>query len=269
MIDDRVHVPPAGPYADPLEPQDLPTESPYQEIDALCRFNRRLISASGAEEIIQAILSTIAETEADGCVIARFHLAQETGCEADAITLLGAWDRDAEPHILPGFLCCAPGNTLPLTTSSSVRIMEDITQVGASSAEGYESLFPWTSGAVMSIPLRVGARTIGVMMIRRARPGPLSPTTIPVYEILGYQAALALDRLWLLEEAQRRATEEETVSRITAQMHETLDIDLVLRTAVREIATAFHIPRVEVRMATRTNGPESQPSQVETGGKPC
>lgn len=255
---DRVSAPPADQFADSPKPQDPLTGSTFQEFDSVCRFSRRLTSATSAEEIIQTILSAIAETEADGCVIARFDFAQETGCAADAITL---WDRQANlPLRLPW---PAPGTTLPLTELSSVRIIEDMTQ------EGYEPLFPWKDGAAISIPLRVGARTIGVMVIRRARPGPFSSMAISAYEILAHQAAMALDRLWLLEEAQRRAAEEEMVSRITARMHETLDIDLVLRTAVREIATAFHIPRVEVRMATRANGPEDRLGQAETGGEPC
>lgn len=267
MIDDRVPVPPPDALADSPEPPELPTERPCQEFDALRRFSRRLTSAASAEEVIQAILSTIAETEADGCVIARFDLAREKGHEGDTVTPLGAWDRQA--HIPLGLLWPAPGNTLPLTAFSSVHIIEDVARVDGFPAEGYERLFPWKDGAAISVPLHVGARTTGVIMIRRARPGPFSFTTVCVYEILGYQAAMALDRLWLLEEAQRRAAEEEIASRITAQMHETLDIDLVLRTAVREIAAAFHIPKVEVRMATRTNGPENELGQVETGGEPC
>lgn len=245
-----------------------PQESaPFEPIDSLYRLSHRLTTAVTAEEIVQILLTTIAETDADGWVIARFDFAQETGDEADAITPLGAWCRDAVAQLPIGRPFQAPGNYLPLTTFSVSRITEDMTQAPGFPAKGYEFLLPLKNGAAISIPLRIEARTMGIMIVQRARPGPLSSATARFYEIVADQAAVALDRARLYEEVQRRIAEEEVLSRITAQMHETLDLDLVLQTAIREIATAFHIPKVEVRMATGANRPENRHSQAEPGGE--
>jgi PAS domain S-box-containing protein len=62
------------------------------------------------------------------------------------------------------------------------------------------------------------------------------------------QLALALENARLLEETQRRAARERLVGEITAHMRETLDVDSVLETAVREIGRALNIAEIEVRM---------------------
>jgi GAF domain-containing protein len=78
-------------------------------------------------------------------------------------------------------------------------------------------------------------------------------------EGLAEQMGQALESARLYQDTQRRAARERMVSEITARMRETLDVDTVLRTAIREMGTALGIPRVEVRMATGGN-----PGQART-----
>ncbi len=58
----------------------------------------------------------------------------------------------------------------------------------------------------------------------------------------------AVYRARLYEDARRRATREQLVSEVTARMRESLDMDTVLQTAIREIGDALGIAEVEVRM---------------------
>jgi hypothetical protein len=77
-------------------------------------------------------------------------------------------------------------------------------------------------------------------------------------EAVSRQLALALENARLLEDTQRRAAREQLIGDITARMRETLDMETVLKTAIREIGDALGLARVEVRMtdelAQRGNG---------------
>jgi PAS domain S-box-containing protein len=77
-----------------------------------------------------------------------------------------------------------------------------------------------------------------------------SPEDLAVVEAVTNQVALALENARLLEEAQRRASRERLASAVTARMRETLDMDTVLQTAIREMGEALGIAEVEVRMGS-------------------
>jgi PAS domain S-box-containing protein len=72
------------------------------------------------------------------------------------------------------------------------------------------------------------------------------------------QLALALENARLLEETQRRAARERLTGEISARMRETLDVDTVLETAIREIGQALNIAEIEVRMESGERAPQSE-----------
>jgi GAF domain-containing protein/HAMP domain-containing protein len=78
--------------------------------------------------------------------------------------------------------------------------------------------------------------------------------------------ALAAENLRLLEETRRRAAQERLVGEVTAQVRQTLDVDSVLRTAVREMAAALGVAKVEVRMGRQE--PVRQEQAAQQGGQP-
>jgi GAF domain-containing protein/HAMP domain-containing protein len=78
--------------------------------------------------------------------------------------------------------------------------------------------------------------------------------------------ALAAENLRLLEETRRRAAQERLVGEVTAQVRQTLDVDSVLRTAVREMAAALGVAKVEVRMGRQE--PIRQEQAAQPGGQP-
>jgi nitrate/nitrite-specific signal transduction histidine kinase len=103
----------------------------------------------------------------------------------------------------------------------------------------------------LAVPISLRDQILGSVVLRR-EPGQdaWSPQELRMVEEVGTQIAMALEYARLLEDTQRRAARERLVGEITARMRETLDVDTVLRTAIREMGTALGIPRVEVRMAT-------------------
>jgi len=60
--------------------------------------------------------------------------------------------------------------------------------------------------------------------------------------------ALAAENLRLLDETRRRAAQEQLVGEVTTRMRQTLDVDVVLDTAVNEIARVMGLAALDLRL---------------------
>ena len=213
----------------------------------LYRASRRLALAVTTEDIVQAIVDSVAETEASGCAIVRLRVSPGGGIE-DAL-LLGNWNQRGEMRHPVGASLAASAGQIPLNRLSSLWAVEDTALEEDGLHDMRQFLSQFGGRAFVNLPLHAAGRIIGFVHVYRAEPGPFSPVSIRLYETLADQAAVALEGARLLDEAQRRAAREQTLSRATARMRETLDADTVLRTAVTEIAGALGLAALDLRLA--------------------
>ncbi len=105
--------------------------------------------------------------------------------------------------------------------------------------------------SVLAIPLQVREQTIGALgFYKEAADGGRTWTAeeTELLETLVQQLGVALESAQLFEETQRRAAEERILGEVTARMRETLDMNTVLQTAIREIGDVLNIAEVEVRL---------------------
>ncbi|HET90432.1 MAG TPA: GAF domain-containing protein [Chloroflexi bacterium] len=102
-------------------------------------------------------------------------------------------------------------------------------------------------------PIHLRGQTLGSITLRQsAEDAPWSDEETALVEELSTQIGLALDNARLLEETQQRAEQEKLIGDITARVRETLDVDTVLQTAIREIGQALGLAEIEVRMGEIT-----------------
>lgn len=214
----------------------------------LFRVSRRLASAVTTDDIVQVMLASIAETEADGCAVARLTISPDG--EVESATFLGNWDRRGASQFPVGVTLPASAWPVPLERIASFWIIEDITQEKDDLDDMRQLLARFGGRGFVNVPLRVAGRMVGFVSIHRYEAGPFSPVSIRLYETLADQAAVALEVARLLDEAQRRAVREQTISRVSARMRETLDTDTVLKTAVDEIAGALGLAALDLRLGT-------------------
>jgi len=103
----------------------------------------------------------------------------------------------------------------------------------------------------LAVPLKVRDRVIGVVDGRKPRDsGAWTTEEIQLLEELTEQVGLTLESARLYQDSQRRAAREQLTGEITARMRETLDVDTVLKTAVREIGEALGLHDVTIRLET-------------------
>ena len=106
-----------------------------------------------------------------------------------------------------------------------------------------------TTGSRLAIPVRVRDKIVGVLGFRKGGAGKgWSPDEISLLEDFAEQLGVTLESARLYEETRRRAAQEQLTSQITARMRETLDVETVLQTAVREIGEALQLHDLAIQL---------------------
>lgn len=121
--------------------------------------------------------------------------------------------------------------------------------------------------STLSMPIEVGGEVVGVLGFRKGEVDEAwTAEETELLQAFVSQLELALDGARLYQDTQRRAAEDRLIGEVTARIRETLDIDTVLQTAIREMGVALGLPRVEVRMSGGRVAP-GQPSAPGEGTK--
>jgi GAF domain-containing protein len=104
------------------------------------------------------------------------------------------------------------------------------------------------------IPIKLRGQSIGVLNIRSADAArKWDEDELALIQAAADRAALALENARLLEDSQRRASKERTISEFSARISAATDMDTILQTAVEEIGHAIGSSEVSIRFRTQEN----------------
>ena len=98
----------------------------------------------------------------------------------------------------------------------------------------------------LNIPLLLRGQEIGSIALQRKDSEQWTETERDLVEKIATQVALALENSRLLEETRRRASQQQTVSEISARLGRSLDVDTLLQTAARELGSLPDVAEVSV-----------------------
>jgi len=210
------------------------------------RISRRLAQVTTISEVANSIITSVAETGADGCTVIEFEFSPD-GIPI-ALLYRGVWRRDREARFQPGMRIPVAESTFPLEMVNTLLTVSDVEQDEHLPQNVRRTLIETGVRALANIPLRARERVIGQVVVLRATPGPFSDSAVRLYEALSDQAAVALERAQLWEEAQRRAARERLVSKISDQMQRATDMETLIRIAAEELNRALGGSRTFVRI---------------------
>ena len=152
----------------------------------------------------------------------------------------------------PGSLAAQGSGTsqLPEGVWQAVKQGKVVLGPHAAAAQGSGTLAAQGSGTMIAVPIPVRGQVVGALNFRRAgQEDTWTDEEIAMLNAMADQLGQALDNARLFEDTQRRAARDRMLGQVTTRMRETLDIDAVLQTAIREIGEAMGIAEVEVRMS--------------------
>jgi PAS domain S-box-containing protein len=108
------------------------------------------------------------------------------------------------------------------------------------------------TGALMCLPVRVGARVLGTLNIYRERGYHFDQDTIKLAMSLADQAGIAIENAQLYETLETRADRLHTLTRLNQLISSSLDMDAVLQEIARVAATLTGAPVVHFFIADET-----------------
>lgn len=100
------------------------------------------------------------------------------------------------------------------------------------------------------LPLTFSGLELGVLQIRRPATRPWVEEEITFASRTAQELAQALESARLYQDSQRQAAREQLTGEITARMRETLDVETMLRTVLREVGDVLGLAEAEVRFSS-------------------
>ena len=211
------------------------------------RASRHLTRAMATNEVAETIINSVAETGADGCIVVEFEFSPDG--EPEALLYRGVWRRDREPQFQPGTRLPIAESPFPLEMVSTLWVVTDVEQDERLPQSARQVFIETGARALVNIPLQAGEKVIGQVVVLRAAPGPFPDTALRLYEVLSDQAAVALERARLWEEAQRRAEHEHTTRQMIDRIYRAVDIEQALQTAAEDLSQAMGVPHVSIEIS--------------------
>ncbi len=215
------------------------TRRTLAEMEALYRASQAISSAGTPDEVLHAFVDHVVPPQIGRCVLALFD--PHAPPEEMVVEVVAAWDRGVERSPSLGRRWSASQIPFIARKATEPVIIPDVeTYPDVDEVSRY--IFRNVLGvrAVLSIPLMVGPRLLGWLMVESlSDPYQFREEEVRLYRTLADQAALALERMRLFEETRRRAEWERIRAEVSARVRASTDMETILRTAVRELGRAF------------------------------
>ncbi len=116
------------------------------------------------------------------------------------------------------------------------------------------------AGRLLDIPITLRGQQIGVIGLRRTSEAEWADADRSLATEIADQVGLALENARLLDDAQRRASQEQALSELTARLSRSLDPETLLQTAIRELHQLPNVSEVSV-FVTPPRSPVSEESE--------
>ena len=108
---------------------------------------------------------------------------------------------------------------------------------------------------VIHLPIRVRGQVLGTIHARKLdAEGAWNPEETALLATLTDQLSLALDNARLYQDTQRSAEREHIISDITAKVRASTNVNVILQTAVKELAEALRVSKATVQLRSEADG---------------
>jgi len=192
------------------------------------------VTAGAFDEGTVTILQTMADQVAIALDNARLFAesteALETARRAYGELSRAAWVELLRTQPAIGYRCDSQGIT-PISATS---------EGGTTEVENEQT---------MTLPIKVRGQVLGNIKAHKPQEaGRWTAEETEMMNTMADQLSVALDNARLYRDTQRSAEREHITSEITAKVRASTNINVILRTAVQELADALHIPKASVQL---------------------
>jgi GAF domain-containing protein len=104
----------------------------------------------------------------------------------------------------------------------------------------------------LALPLRVREKTIGALTVQSTIPHLFSDDLIGALQIMGDQLAVAIQNAQLLANAEARAKRQADLNEISAQLHQSADVETIIGIGLRALSKQLKGTAVELQLGRQT-----------------
>jgi GAF domain-containing protein/HAMP domain-containing protein len=219
-----------------------------EQLKLLQEITAAAASHVNLENLFEDVTARIrAGFEADHCGVILFDHGRQIGT---LVSSSSASPTTSAQHLL--------GTIIPLQDN---QILEDIlnhgtkskiwSEMGQESGEGpfHELLDALGATTHVFVALESRGELLGVIMINVADPErQFGEDDLPLMNQISLQITTAIEVARVFERIERRAQRERQISEITSKVRASTNIDIILQTAVQELAEALDIPKGTINL---------------------
>ncbi len=107
----------------------------------------------------------------------------------------------------------------------------------------------------LALPLRVRGATIGALTVQSITPNLFSDEMIAALQIMGDQLAVAIQNAQLLAHAEARAQRQAYLNEISAQLHQSADVETIVSLGLRALSKQLQGTAVELQLGRQKQTP--------------
>ncbi len=107
----------------------------------------------------------------------------------------------------------------------------------------------------LALPLRVRGKTIGALTVQSTTPDLFSDDFIGALQIMGDQLAVAIQNAQLLAHAEARAQRQAYLNEISAQLHQSADVETIVGIGLRALSKQLNGTAVELQLGRQKQTP--------------
>jgi PAS domain S-box-containing protein len=222
------------------------TQSARAETEQLYNIGMRINTAATLEDLLRA---AIAPSIAAGCSSAGIWLfdLDETGKPIE-MEFEAAWAREGKSPIRVGTrfrVADFPSSKLWLNATGQPSFIGDIARDERVDPIMRATFQQANIAATGFMPLLIGTRWIGLIIVSWPEPHDFSANEQRVYQSVASQVAVAIDNRRLLERIQHDADRARVITEIGNKLFAANDLPGVVRIASEELGRVLHVARVE------------------------
>ncbi len=140
------------------------------------------------------------------------------------------------------------------TADGVPRITQDVNQ-----AEEWQAnpALPDTKSE-LAIPLHVRNKIIGALTVQSTTPNLFAPEMISTLQTMCDQLAIAIENAQLLRQAEKRAQREQKINQVSAQLHQSSDVDEIIGVGLQALSAYLEQSKVDLYLG-RTHRTQTKP----------
>lgn len=211
------------------------------ETEALYRASRQINVAASYGEIMDALRQTTILGHRTGSVsLHYFDRPWDEEAIPEQVEVLARWSETPVEHQDRGYLLAEFGAAGKILNADSVSAIDDV-RSDERLDDGSRSclLAQFGSANLLFVPLRAGGQWLGFIAAAYTGQPAIAEADVRRLMALASQAAAAIQSLYLLRGAQARAQRERVLREITGRVRSATDVDVIMKTAVREVSRAL------------------------------